>query len=141
MADEWYYTNQGQQMGPVTTSQLKELAATQRLQPTDLVWREGLPKWVPASTAKGLFPEGQSAVRPAAEPPYAAEPVAATPVTPVEEDPDADLRPARRPRDEEDYDRPRRPRGDDYDRPRRRRADAYDDEDRPRHRRRSGRSS
>src|SRR5688572_28217881 len=61
MADEWYYTEKGQQRGPVTTAELRRMAAASRLSPTDLVWKEGLPKWVPAGTTAGLFPEGQAA--------------------------------------------------------------------------------
>jgi hypothetical protein len=124
MADEWYYTTQGQQCGPVSTAELKQLAVAQQLQPSDLVWREGLAKWVPASSAKGLFPEGHAvAPAPAAAP--AAAPAGPTPVAPLD-DLDDDLRPPRR-RDGDDYDRPRRRRRDDdleddYDRPRRRRS-------------------
>jgi hypothetical protein len=115
MADEWYYTNQGQQKGPVSTADLKQLAASNQLQPTDLVWREGLAGWVPARSAKGLFPDA---------PPEMA-PVAATPVAPIEEVGDyGDAAP--RPRADNDYDRPRRRRrddDDDYDEaPRRRRS-------------------
>jgi hypothetical protein len=56
VADEWYYTRQGQQQGPVGAAQLKQLAASGQLLPTDLVWKEGLANWVPASSARGLFP-------------------------------------------------------------------------------------
>jgi len=57
VADEWYYTQQGQQQGPVAAAQLKQLAVSGRLLPTDLVWKEGLANWVPASSARGLFPQ------------------------------------------------------------------------------------
>jgi hypothetical protein len=128
MADEWYYTNQGQQAGPVSSAELKQLAETQRLQPTDLVWREGLPNWIPARSAKGLFPETPAAATTTAPAP--------TPVAPVDEpqDLDADLRPPRRRGDgEDDYERPRR---------RRRYADEDDDlADRPARRRRAASGS
>jgi PPM family protein phosphatase len=41
MADEWYFTRGGSPQGPVTALQLKRLAATGALAPTDLVWPEG----------------------------------------------------------------------------------------------------
>ncbi len=52
---DWYYAEQGQQRGPVAFEELQALAASGRLRPSDLVWREGLPEWVPASTQPGLF--------------------------------------------------------------------------------------
>ena len=57
MADEWFYTQQGQQQGPVSAGQLKQLAISGRLLPTDLVWKEGMANWVPASSTRGLFPQ------------------------------------------------------------------------------------
>lgn len=53
MAD-WYWMKNGEKHGPVDTAHLKQLALTGQLQPTDTIWREGLPNWVPASKAKGL---------------------------------------------------------------------------------------
>jgi hypothetical protein len=108
MADEWYYTNQGQQKGPVTTAELKQLAQTHQLLPSDLIWREGLPKWMPANSTKGLFPEAPAAaVTPAVVAPTPVAPVAA-----VEDEPRPAIR-RRRLDDEEDFDE---------DRPRRRRS-------------------
>ena len=57
MATDWYYSRNAQQLGPVSSSKLKDLAATGELQPTDLIWRDGMSKWMPANTIKGLFPE------------------------------------------------------------------------------------
>jgi hypothetical protein len=62
MANEWYYTIKGQQApGPVTPAALKQLAVAGQLQPTDLVWQEGMPSWTPAGAVKGLFkpPSGE----------------------------------------------------------------------------------
>jgi hypothetical protein len=57
MASEWYYTQNGQPAkAPVSATQLKQMAASGQLQPTDLVWQDGMPNWVPASSIKGLFP-------------------------------------------------------------------------------------
>lgn len=55
-APAWYYARNQQPVGPLTGSQLKELAAASRLSPTDLVWRAGMKEWVAARTVKGLFP-------------------------------------------------------------------------------------
>lgn len=55
MADEWYYAQDGARHGPVLTDELKRLAAEGSLAPTDLIWKPGMPKWTPASRAKGLY--------------------------------------------------------------------------------------
>jgi len=56
------------------------MAASGQLSPGDLVWKDGLANWVPASSIKGLFPEAavfssgpapRPAPRPAAPPPRA----------------------------------------------------------------------
>src|SRR5438034_612665 len=73
MAQLWYYAHDGQQQGPVTAAQLKQAADAGQLYPMDLVWKEGLANWVPASSIKGLF----SAEALAAAPPPA--PVSAAP--------------------------------------------------------------
>jgi hypothetical protein len=61
MADQWYYARNNQKHGPLTGQQLKRAAVTGQLQPTDMVWKEGMPKWVPASGVKGLFQPAQTA--------------------------------------------------------------------------------
>jgi hypothetical protein len=53
MAD-WYWMKNGEEHGPVDTAHLKQLARTGQIGPTDTIWREGLPNWVPASQANGL---------------------------------------------------------------------------------------
>ncbi len=66
---EWYYSQSGQQLGPITADQLKNLAASGQLQPGDLIWKDGMAEWTPAVRVKGIFPEsGQPAANvPAAE--------------------------------------------------------------------------
>jgi uncharacterized protein DUF4339 len=56
MGDEYYYSQAGQRCGPVLGEQLKQLAASGQLQPTDLIWKEGMPGWIAAAKVKGLFP-------------------------------------------------------------------------------------
>lgn len=55
MGDLWQYTRGGKQVGPVSGTQLKQLAASGQLSPTDMVWKDGMDAWVPASSLKGLF--------------------------------------------------------------------------------------
>jgi hypothetical protein len=51
MSDLWYYTIEGRQRTPVPSSELRRLAAEGSLKPNDLVWREGMPRWVRARSA------------------------------------------------------------------------------------------
>jgi hypothetical protein len=61
MANEWHYTNNGQPApAPVSAAQLKQLAASGQLKPTDLVWQEGMLEWAPAGSVRGLFPTSKS---------------------------------------------------------------------------------
>ena len=69
MADEMYYQHGGRQHGPVTGAELKELAAAGELLPDDLIWKDGMEKWVPAKQVRGLFPNEQGKARPAANSP------------------------------------------------------------------------
>lgn len=111
MADLWYYTSEGKQMEPVTAGELKQLAGSGFLKPADMVWKEGMANWVPASSLKGLFPAGA----PAAATAVAAQPQA-DPI-PVAEDAPDDASPRKRRRllDDDEGD------ADAGDRPRRRR--------------------
>jgi len=69
MEAPWYFAQQGQRVGPVSSTQLKELAASGRLQPSDLVWKEGMAQWAAASEIKGLFPTATQAAAPETPPP------------------------------------------------------------------------
>ena len=70
MSDEYYYSQAGQRCGPVPGEQLKLLAASGQVQPTDLIWKEGMSGWVPAAKVKGLFPAPPEPARPS-DPPTA----------------------------------------------------------------------
>lgn len=59
MASQWSYKHRQERLGPVSSSKLKELAASGQIEPSDLVWREGMAEWTPASGLKGLFPEAE----------------------------------------------------------------------------------
>lgn len=68
---EWYYARNNQQQGPVALQALQDMARSGQLQPGDLVWRDGLPNWLPASRVPELFAQ-QAA--PAYAPPPAGVP-------------------------------------------------------------------
>jgi hypothetical protein len=55
MADQWYYADNGQQVGPVPFARLRTLAEEGVLRPGDLVWTDTMSAWAPASTVRGLF--------------------------------------------------------------------------------------
>jgi hypothetical protein len=69
----WYYAREGQQQGPMTAEALRSALANSRVRATDLVWREGMPDWVPANSV----PELASAVaaRSGGPPPLPARPL------------------------------------------------------------------
>lgn len=54
MAQEWYYTDGERKVGPVSAKELKQAAVDGILQPTTLVWSEGMKGWKEARTIKGL---------------------------------------------------------------------------------------
>lgn len=55
MSDQWHYRRDGKQAGPVSVDELMRLASLGRLSPDDLVWRPGMPEWVPAARFKAFF--------------------------------------------------------------------------------------
>jgi hypothetical protein len=56
-AARWYIAREGQKVGPFAPSELRQLATLGLLQPTEMVWTEGLSKWVEASSFPALFPQ------------------------------------------------------------------------------------
>ena len=55
MANSWKCIVSGQEYGPLTDQELRNLARGGTLKPTDMVVRDGTRNWVPASKVKGLF--------------------------------------------------------------------------------------
>jgi len=53
---QWYYTRNQQQNGPVAFEELKQIAASGGISPSDMVWNPPMPDWIPASSVQGLFP-------------------------------------------------------------------------------------
>ena len=49
---DWYYASNGQQSGPVSETQLDDLAQRGTIAPTTLVWRQGLANWQPYEVAR-----------------------------------------------------------------------------------------
>jgi hypothetical protein len=70
MKSQWYYTRNGDRMGPVDSRDLRRLAAAGAISPGDFVWREGMAGWEKAAAIPGLLPSpGQAPVpRPASVP-------------------------------------------------------------------------
>lgn len=78
MADAvWYYADGDKEQGPVTLAQLKGLLTSGKIQPDDLVWKDGLDDWMPAEEV----PELKAVEAPAAPLPT---PAAARPKAPAE---------------------------------------------------------
>jgi hypothetical protein len=57
---QWYFRKDGQEHGPVTSDDLRRLAARGILQPTDAVRKAEMTRWASASALKGLFPAAKS---------------------------------------------------------------------------------
>jgi len=56
---QWYYSKNGVQLGPVGMAELRAKLATGEVSPAELVWRDGMADWVPASQVPELM--GQTA--------------------------------------------------------------------------------
>jgi hypothetical protein len=67
MAAEWHYGQGEEQHGPVPLEELRQLVASRQVQPTDMVWTQGMPDWLPANDVDELFPKQELASQPAAE--------------------------------------------------------------------------
>jgi hypothetical protein len=52
----WFYTRQGEQLGPLTFASLQERARAGELNPRlDMAWTQGMADWKPAGEIEGLF--------------------------------------------------------------------------------------
>jgi TM2 domain-containing membrane protein YozV len=56
MANEWYYSHDGERHGPVPVEQIKEMAASGQLRPDDLVWQTGMESWTAVGKVPDLLP-------------------------------------------------------------------------------------
>lgn len=81
---QWFYSKNGTQLGPVAEAELRAKVSSGEVAPNDLVWREGMPDWQPASQAFGaasVAPSASTAVETETAPsssPYAAPAASAT---------------------------------------------------------------
>ena len=64
MPTQWFYTERGEQRGPVDDAALQSRVAEGSLTPDDLVWTEGMATWVAAGQVKGLFPNPSTSAPP-----------------------------------------------------------------------------
>lgn len=60
MAPKWFYKRDANEEGPVSSSELKQMAVNRTIQPTTLIRRDNMSKWVEAASVKGLFIGGSS---------------------------------------------------------------------------------
>ncbi len=86
--DGWHYSDGVQQAGPVQRAQLMAMIANGTVQPTWLVWRDGMASWAPASSVPELaLPPGH------APPPLPAQPLGyRVPPPGPQAEPDAGMR-------------------------------------------------
>ena len=79
---EWYYAHEGQQLGPVPTSELQHLISSGALDAkTCLVWKEGMADWQAAATIPEVMPPSPDAAPTmAGTPQLGADPTFAAPV-------------------------------------------------------------
>jgi hypothetical protein len=75
MANEWYIQHGGKQYGPLTSANLKKLAAERKITPSTNVRLGTAGNWVPAARVQGLF----AAASPAAASPTAQAPLKSAP--------------------------------------------------------------
>jgi GYF domain 2 len=56
MSQLWHYTRDGQQRGPVTADELRQLAEAGELEAADLVWTQGMAGWATLGSVEELRP-------------------------------------------------------------------------------------
>src|SRR6185295_15452937 len=85
----WYFAKDGSQQGPVSDDQIRRMAQDGSLRREDLVWREGMAAWQPASEAGIEFPlpSRPSGTLPPPPPPQYVAPIATPPPPPAQYSP------------------------------------------------------
>lgn len=58
--EEWYYTRDGKQQGPVNLETLREMATSGKLKLEDMVWNSTMSDWVPSGEVEGIHTGGTS---------------------------------------------------------------------------------
>jgi hypothetical protein len=55
-SDAWFYSRNGERLGPATFDELRQIAANGLLNPRlDLAWKNGMNEWIPTGEIQGLF--------------------------------------------------------------------------------------
>lgn len=60
----WFYASEGQQKGPCSDAELRDLYTRRKLTRDTLVWAEGMPGWTKAGEVPGLLTDAPPAVEP-----------------------------------------------------------------------------
>lgn len=60
MANDWFYLNGEEQVGPYPGEQLHELISAETITRETLIWTEGMPEWLPAEQIENLFPVAEA---------------------------------------------------------------------------------
>jgi hypothetical protein len=64
MADRWFYAHDDKKIGPFSGRQLRDLADSREILPTDTVWKEGIDQGVFATKVRYLFSSTQTETPP-----------------------------------------------------------------------------
>ena len=72
--EAWHYSRDGEKFGPTDLGGLRKMAASLHLSQESLVWSEGLPAWVPATTIETLVFPPRDEPPPALPAPQALDP-------------------------------------------------------------------
>jgi hypothetical protein len=62
VSTQWFFSQVGKKFGPVTPHELKDMARTGMLQPSDLIWSASYKNWKQAKYFIGLMPQGMEEV-------------------------------------------------------------------------------
>ena len=65
---QWYYSKNGTQLGPVAQGELIAKLASGEVSPSDLVWKDGMADWIPASRVPELAGSSQPPSAPVSSP-------------------------------------------------------------------------
>ena len=79
---EWYYVVDGEQQGPLSEEELRNILSSGRLPTATLVWTEQMPDWLEANQVDGLLVKAPPGV-PTSEPAPDSEPVAVSAAAPA----------------------------------------------------------
>lgn len=56
VAPLWWYTHEGESLGPLSLSEIRDAIAAKMIAPEDLCWEQGMPDWQPLSSIDRLRP-------------------------------------------------------------------------------------